>query len=110
MLFRSRVLIAFGADPEVISSNTMEAKTHLASLGLVVYTGVDGSVEVFRPEIVVVEVPEDDGSKEVEVEKAQRLVAQWLPPTLVRVREAPGKEHYRITLKAWALPLQMEGS
>jgi len=97
-----RVLIAFGADENIISNNTLGTKRHLTQLGLDVVSHFDGSIDIARFETAVVQTP--DG--EVPVESGRRLVAQWLPPKLVRMREKP-KDFYMITLNEWALPFQM---
>jgi hypothetical protein len=102
-----RVLVAFGADKEAISGNTMEARRHVSQLGLDVVKGHDGSIDIHRFELAVVAVPDGKGTREVAVETNRQLVAQWMPPKMVRVREASG-DHYRIALQEWALPFQME--
>jgi len=99
-----RVLVALGADETIISENTMEARNHIAGLGLDVETHPDGSLDIARLEISF--VASGDG-KETPVETGRKLVAQWLPPQLIRIRELP-RDHYRITLREWALPFQME--
>ena len=98
------LLVALGADEKVISENTLEAKRHVSQLGLDVESHPDGSIDISRLELSFVKVPEDN--KEVPVETGRQLVAQWLPPQLVRIREAP-KDYYIITLREWALPFQM---
>jgi hypothetical protein len=106
-----RVLVALGADEKVVSENTMAAREHLMLLGLDVFKHVDGSVKVYRPEYVTFELPSEDPERqvdEIDVETRQKLVAEWNPPEIVRIREGPGKEHCRITLREWALPFQME--
>jgi len=100
-----RVLVALGADEKVISENTLEAKRHVSQLGLDVESHPDGSIDIARLELSFVKVPGED-DKEVPVETGRQLVAQWLPPQLVRIREA-SKDHYMITLREWALPFQM---
>lgn len=102
-----RVLVALGADEQTIAGNTMEAKRHLGELDLIVWRYADGSLRVLRPRYKVVEVEEESGIQQVPVESDQKLLAEWLPPKLVRVREGGGREHYRVTLREWALPLQM---
>jgi hypothetical protein len=87
----------------VISSNTLEAKRHVSSLLLDVETHPDGSVDVARLEIQMVV---EDG-KETPVETGRKLVAQWMPPKLVRIKDRP-RDYYRIDLREWALPFQME--
>jgi hypothetical protein len=99
-----RVLVALGADGEVISRNTLEAKRQVSQLGLDVETHPDGSINIARLKI---SITVDAEGKEVPVETDRQMVAQWLPPTRVRIREG-SKEHYRITLREWALPFQME--
>jgi hypothetical protein len=102
-----RVLVALGADEEIISENTMEAKRHLGELDLIVWRFSDGSLRVYRPQYEVLDIEQEKGAQQVPVEKQQKLLAEWLPPKLVRVREGGGREHYRITLREWALPFQM---
>lgn len=97
-----RVLVAFGADERIISGNTLEAKRHVSQLGLDVESRSDGSLHIWRPEVATTATPEG----EMPVETGRKLVAQWLPPTLVRIRETP-KDYYMITLREWALPFQM---
>jgi hypothetical protein len=100
-----RVLIALGADENVISENTLEAKRHVSQLNLDVESHYDGSIDILRLELSFVKALEDN--KEVPVETGRQLVAQWLPPSLIRIKEAP-KDYYIITLREWALPFQME--
>jgi len=104
-----RVLVALGADEAVISENTMEAKRHLAELDIIVWRHADGAVRIYRPQYAWFEVPDEktEAVAEVPVESAQKLVAEWLPPKMVRVKEGGGRQHYRITLREWALPFQM---
>lgn len=104
-----RVLIALGADKEIISSNTMGAKRHLAELDLIVWRHVDGMIRIYRPQYAWVEMPgELEGSvTEAPIETDKKLLAEWRPPTLIKVREGNGRQHYRITLREWALPFQM---
>lgn len=102
-----RVLVAFGADEKVISENTMAAKRHLAELDLLVWRYHDGSLRILRPRYDAIEVETDEGVRQVPMETGQKLVAEWLPPKLVRVREGGGRQHYRVTLREWALPFQM---
>lgn len=97
-----RVLVALGADEGIVSENTLEAKRHVSSLGLDVEGHPDGSIDIARLDISVVA---GEGGKEVPVETGRQLVAQWLPPKLVRVRDRP-RDYYRITLREWALPFQ----
>jgi hypothetical protein len=94
-----RVLIAFGADEAVISGNTLEAKRHVSALGLDVEGHPDGSIDIVRLDMSVV------AEGETPVETGHRLVAQWLSPKLVRIKGRP-RDHYRITLREWALPFQ----
>jgi len=101
-----RVLVALGADKEIISQNTLEAKQHVSQLGLSVENHVDGTLEIFRLEIAVVYQPSE--GKEVPVETKRKTVAQWLPPKIIRIREASG-DHHRIILQEWALPFQTGG-
>jgi hypothetical protein len=98
-----RVLVALGADEAAISENTLEAKRHVSGLGLDVEGHPNGSIDIVRLEIST--VLGEDG-KEAPVETGRRLVAQWLPPSLIRVRDKP-RDYYRITLREWALPFQM---
>jgi len=107
----SRVLVAFGMDEDMAARDTFESKQSLMMLGLDVWRGSNGTIRIFRPEYATFEVPdEQEGSvREVDVERNQKVVAEWHPPEIVRIREALGKEHYRITLKEWALPLQTGG-
>ncbi len=98
-----RVLVALGADEEVISHNTLEAKRHISGLLLDVETHPDGSVDIARLEIQVVV----EEGKEKPLETGRKLVAQWMPPKLVRVKDRP-RDYYRIDLREWALPFQME--
>jgi len=98
-----RVLVALGADEATISENTLEAKRHVSSLGLDVEGHPDGSIDIARLEISVI-ASED---KEVPIETGRQLVAQWLPPKLLRVKDRP-RDYYRITLCEWALPFQMK--
>lgn len=102
-----RVLVALGADEQIISENTMEAKRHLGELDIVVWRYADGSLRVFRPQYEVFQTEVEAGTQQVPIEVGQKLLAEWLPPKLVRVREGGGREHYRVTLREWALPLQM---
>jgi len=102
-----RVLKAFGADEKIISQDTLEAKRHVSQLGLDVVGGHDGSITIYRFELALAMVPEGTSMKEITMETNRQLVAQWLPPKLVRIREASG-DHYRIVLQEWALPFQME--
>jgi hypothetical protein len=97
-----RVLVALGADEAVILRNTLEAKRHVSGLGLDVETHPDGSVDIVRLEVATMSTEEG----ETAVETGRKLVAQWLPPSLVRVRDRP-RDYYRITLREWALPFQM---
>jgi hypothetical protein len=99
-----RVLIALGADEEIISENTLEAKQHISQLGLDVETHSDGSIDIARLELSFVKVPGKEG--EIPVETGRRFVAQWMLPQLVRIKEKP-KDYYIITLREWALPFQM---
>jgi hypothetical protein len=99
-----RVLVAFGADEVIIAENTLEAKRHVSQLGLDIEGHPDGSIDIARLEISVVV---GKGGEEIPIETGRKLVAQWLPPKLVRVRDRP-RDHYRITLREWALPFQME--
>lgn len=102
-----RVLLAFGADEKIISQNTLEARRHVSQLGLDVVSGHDGSINIHRFELAVITVPEGTSTKEMTVETNRQLVAQWMPPKLVRIREASG-DYYRVILQEWALPFQME--
>lgn len=98
-----RVLIALGADETIISENTLEAKRHVSQLGLDVESHTDGSIDIVRLETSMITA--SDG--EIPIETGRRFVAQWLPPSLIRIKEAP-KDYYIITLREWALPFQME--
>jgi hypothetical protein len=104
-----RVLVALGADEDIISSNTMEAKRHLAGMDIVVWrNAAEGTVRIYRPQYVRLDVPDEEaGVAAVPVEVSQKLVAEWLPPKMVRIKEGGGRQHYRITLREWALPFQM---
>lgn len=105
-----RVLVALGANEEIISENTMEAKQHLTEMDIIVWRNApEGTIRIYRPQYAWFEVPDDDAGAvaEVPVEASQKLVAEWLPPKMVRVRENNGRQHYRITLREWALPFQM---
>ena len=44
---------------------------------------------------------------ETPIESDKKLLAEWSSPTLIRVKEGNGRQHYRITLREWALPFQM---
>lgn len=103
----TRVLVALGADEETIAENTMEAKRHLGELDLIVWRYADGSLRVFRPQYATVEVGTEGGTQQCPIEAGRKLLAEWLPPKLIRVREGSGREHYRVTLREWALPFQM---
>jgi hypothetical protein len=98
-----RVLIALGANENIIATNTLEAKRHVSQLSLDVESNSDGSINIARIEVSILKAPEG----ETPVETGRRLVAQWMPPQLVRVKEMP-KDYYIITLREWALPFQME--
>lgn len=100
-----RVLVALGADETIISKNTLKAKRHVSQLGLDVETHPDGSVDIARLELSYVKTPGEE-DKEIPIETGRRLVAQWMPPQLVRIKEKP-KDYYIITLREWALPFQM---
>lgn len=102
-----RVLVALGADEAEIAENTYEAKEHLVRLGLEVWRHADGSMEVFRPEYVSMSVETEDGTEDHDLESRRKKVAEWRPPEVVRIREGRRREHYRITLREWALPFQM---
>ena len=104
-----RVLVALGADEEIISKNTMEAKRHLAELDLIIWRHVNGTIKIYRPQYAWVETPgELEGSVvETPIESDKKLLAEWSSPTLIRVKEGNGRQHYRITLCEWALPFQM---
>lgn len=105
-----RVLAALGADAELISDNSMEAKEHLMMLGIDVWRGADGSIKVIRPDYATIEVPSEDPERqvdEVDVSIGHKVIAEWNKPEIIRVRESPGKAHSQIKLNEWALPFQM---
>lgn len=108
-----RVLIALGAEEAEIAQNTYEAKEHLTRLGLDVWRHHDGSIEILRPEYIQVpiEMTDDETGEPMtmthRLESRQKKVAEWLPPEVVRIREGRRNDHYRITLREWALPFQM---
>lgn len=95
-----RVLIAFGADKNIISKNTLEARRHVSSLNLDVETHSDGSIDIFRIKISSVM-----GNEDSLIETNRQLVGQWLEPKIIRIKEKP-RDYYRITLNEWALPFQ----
>jgi hypothetical protein len=102
-----KVLMAFGADKSIINKGNMESKQHLAEIGLVVWKSVDGDINIYRPEYSTFEFTDDDDSiKEASIESKQKLVAQWHPPKIVRIKDGK-KVYYRITLDEWALPFQI---
>ncbi len=106
-----KVLVALGADPEIISENSMKAREHIMFLELDVFSNVDGSIKIYRPEHITFEYPSEDPEREYEevtVEARQKLVAEWKEPELIRIRDEEG-EYYKIILSEWALPLQMKG-
>ena len=70
-------------------------------LGLDVFTNVDGTIKIYRPEYVTFELSDDE---EVTIETNQRLVAEWKKPKLIRIREGK-EEYYKIIINEWALPL-----
>lgn len=98
-----RVLVALGANEAIISQNTLEAKRHVSELGLDVESHSDGSIDIARLDIAVAS---QEGGEGMPVETGRKLVAQWLPPKLVRIKDQP-RDYYRITLREWALPFHM---
>jgi len=93
-----RVLVALGADPEIIKKNTINAKNHISSLGLDVVLKSDGEIDIHRFEY--------DQVEDVTIEKDSYLVAQWFKPKFI-VKEDDGKKFYEIHIEEWALPFQM---
>lgn len=100
-IWLTKVLVSLGADEDIISRNTIAAKEHIMFLGFDIQTHINGTIKIYRPENITFELPED----EIDVEINQKLIAEWKKPTLIRIKESPGKYYYKITLNEWALPL-----
>jgi hypothetical protein len=97
-LWLHKVLIALGANKEIISKNTIEAKRHLSVLNLDVDMHTNGFVEIVRLEFL----SNNEETKTI----GRKVIAQWFPPKLIKIKNSP-KDYYRIVLNEWALPFQM---
>jgi hypothetical protein len=97
-IWLQKVLIALGADSEIIKDNTIGAKNHISSLGLDVVLKPDGEIDIMRYEY------EQIG--EESVEKEEYLVAQWFKPKYI-LKEKDNNKFYEIHIEEWALPFQM---
>ena len=93
-----RVLVALGANPDIIKKNTIEAKNHISSLGLDVVLKPEGEIDIHRYEYEQVE--------EITIEKESYLVAQWFKPKFI-LKEEDGEKFYEAHIEEWALPFQM---
>lgn len=93
-----KVLVALGADKDIIKDNTIGAKNHIESLGLDVVLKRD-EIDIFRYEF-----EEIDGRF---VEKDKYLVAQWFEPKFILKTDGKDK-YYEIHIDEWALPFQMQ--
>ena len=89
-----KVLVALGADAEVIKNNTIDAKNHISSLGLDVLLKPEGEIDIIRFE------HNEDG------EEIEDLVAQWKQPELILIKKE-NEKYYEIHIKEWARPFQM---
>jgi|19_taG_2_1085344.scaffolds.fasta_scaffold08705_3 hypothetical protein len=93
-----KVLVALGANPDIIKKNTIEAKNHISSLGLDVVLKPEGEINILR-----FDYEEINGET---VEKGCYPVAQWLSPKYI-LKIEDGKKFYEIHIEEWALPFQM---
>lgn len=98
-----KVLVALGANLDIIKNNTLEAKNHISSIGLDVILKSDGEIDIYRYEYD--KALNEDGNVTM-VEKGNYLVAQWLKPKYI-LRVDGNEKFYEIHIKEWSLPFQM---
>lgn len=79
------VLVALGANADVLETGGMDARDHIAALELEVW---------------------ENGSGEIDIERRGKRVAQWKEPKFILIKETPDKWYYEIHLNEWALPFQ----
>ena len=82
------VLIALGADAEIIEAGGLDAKNHLAAYELEVWETYFGTIDIHRK---------------------GKLVAQWKVPKIIVIKETAEKWYCEIHLNEWALPFQAKG-
>jgi hypothetical protein len=79
------VLIALGANKDIIGEPTLEAKTHLNELEIQVWKNFNNTIDIY---------------------KKDKLVAQWKLPQYKIIKEGQ-KMYYEIKINEWAQPFQL---